>query len=227
MRHTGRFQGPLRRARGVRQNPGMRSLRSLRPPRDPDVTAYRSRPALATGVVLLGVGVWMAIDTIVHGSGRTRWVTLAALLFAGVFVTAFTLRPVVLAGPARLVIRNPFRTITVPWADVADVRAEYSLEVRTKEADRGFHVWAVPVSLKERKRAARSNQRAAAEDVFGRGATHAVPEAAFADLVANDLRGLAERFAKTSTGAARAVWSREVLLPLLVTALLIVVAAVA
>ncbi len=42
---------------------------------------YRSPAGLAGGVLLLALALWLGIDAVVAGEGRTPWVALAALLF--------------------------------------------------------------------------------------------------------------------------------------------------
>lgn len=172
---------------------------------DEGVTTYRSRPAVFTGVVLLAVGVWLMIDSAVRDGGATTVTVIGVVVAVGAVVFALTLRAAVFAGPDRLRIRNPFRTIDIPWGAVREVRAEYSLEVRTT-GDRTFHIWAIPVSLRERKRAMRLNARAQAEDPYG-GTHPTVPQAAWADHAVADFRGMADQFAKTSTGEPEVTWS--------------------
>ncbi|WP_169790928.1 PH domain-containing protein, partial [Streptomyces pathocidini] len=113
--------------------------------------AYRSPSALAGGVLLLVLGLWMVGDAAVRGTGRTPWVAVAAMLFLAPLVVAYTLRPAVFAGPRRLRVRNPFRTVTLPWGCVEGVRAAYSSEVFA--GGRKYQLWAIPVSLRARKAA--------------------------------------------------------------------------
>ncbi|MGC0422615.1 PH domain-containing protein [Embleya sp. AB8] len=175
---------------------------------DEDITTYRSRPAMAVGVLLIAVGAWMVVDTSIRGDGRTKWLAIAMVIFFAILVVALTLRSAVVIGPDRLVIRNPFRTIVVPWGALERVRAEYSIEVR---ADRkAFHIWAIPVSLRERKRALRQQGRSAAENPYGQG-VHELPRLSQADQVVDDLRGMSEQFGKQSTGPVQIRWSPEIL----------------
>ncbi|GAA3374748.1 PH domain-containing protein [Streptomyces sannanensis] len=116
--------------------------------------AFRSGPGLAGGVLVLAIAVWFGVDAIVRGHGATPWLALSALLFVVPLVFAFTLRPAVFVGAERLRVRNPFRTITLPWASVKDVRAAYSSEVFTQEGAK-YQLWAIPVSLRQRKGALR------------------------------------------------------------------------
>ena len=65
---------------------------------------YRSPAGLAGGVLLLALALWLGIDAVVAGEGRTPWVALAALLFLVPLVAAYTVRPAVFANDDRLVI---------------------------------------------------------------------------------------------------------------------------
>jgi hypothetical protein len=128
-----------------------------RPPQYAD-RVYRSSAGIAGGVLLLILAGWLGGDAIARGDGRTPWLSLAALLLAVPLVVAFTIRPAVFAGSERIRIRNPFRTVAMPWAAVDRLRASYSTELFA--GDRKFQVWAIPVSLRARKRAARQTARA-------------------------------------------------------------------
>ncbi|NED79092.1 PH domain-containing protein, partial [Streptomyces sp. SID11233] len=87
---------------------------------------YRSPAGIAAGVFLLILGGWLGADAIVLGEDRTPWIAIAALLCVIPLVIAFTLRPAVYANTERLRVRNPFRTIVLPWKAVAALRSGYS-----------------------------------------------------------------------------------------------------
>jgi hypothetical protein len=120
---------------------------------------YRSPGALAGGVLLLLLGLWLGVDALVNGDNHTRLTAASGLLFAVPLVVAFTLRPAVYASAQRMRVRNPFRTVTVPWGTVEAVRSGYSSEVVADGAK--YQLWSIPVSLRARKRAARRTERAA------------------------------------------------------------------
>ncbi|WP_405586702.1 PH domain-containing protein [Streptomyces sp. NBC_01190] len=128
---------------------------------------YRSAAGFAGGVLLLVLAAWLGGDAVVRGSGHTPWLALAGLLLAVPLVVAFTIRPAVYAGAEQLRIRNPFRTITLPWSAVDRIRASYSTELFSGE--RKFQLWAIPVSIRARKRASRQTVRAkaAGDDQYG------------------------------------------------------------
>ncbi|MEV6478876.1 PH domain-containing protein [Streptomyces sp. NPDC051576] len=123
---------------------------------------YRSPMGLIGGVLLLGIALWLGIDAIVSGSGRTPWLALAGLILVVPAISAFTLRPAVYANQDRLRIRNPFRVVVLPWGEIASLRSGFSNEAVAKSGAK-FQLWAVPVSLRARKKASRREARAAAE----------------------------------------------------------------
>lgn len=187
---------------------------------------YRSPGGMVGGVLLLGLGGWLGIDAILRGEGRTPWLALAGLLFAVPVVIAFTVRPAVYAGADRLLVRNPFRTITLPWASVDTLRASYTSEVLAGGAT--YQLWAVPVSLRQRKRAARQQNRDAASPTSlgrtpGPGATP--DRRAQADQTMDDLRELAESNAGRdgAQGEPEVRWAFEVIAPTLAGAVLLVI----
>jgi hypothetical protein len=202
--------------------------------------SYRSTAGLVSGAGLLVVACWLGADGIANGSGRTPWLAMAALLCALPLVIAFTLRPAVFANARRIRVRNPFRTITVPWEGVDAVRSSYSTELLA--GGKKFQLWAIPVSLRARKRAARqtARARAAGEEPFGtgrprrptyrRGDTASLPGAdptvrAWSDQALGELRELAERAeGRTAQDAAPVVrWCWEVMAPALAGAVVLVV----
>lgn len=191
---------------------------------------YRSPAGLVGGALLLLLIFWIGVDAAIRGEGRVPWLALAGLLTSAPLVIAFTLRPVVSANERRIRIRNPFRTITLPWTDVADVRAGYSSEVFTQDGGK-YQLWAVPVSLRQRKKAARRQSRQSVEDPYGRTSVTAdvrdsKARTAAADQTVVDLRELAERAGDTPVAgdAVTSVrWAYEVMAPAAVGAVLLVV----
>ncbi|MCH6162235.1 PH domain-containing protein [Streptomyces sp. M600PL45_2] len=126
---------------------------------------------MAGGVLLLLLAVWLGTDALLNGDNHTRLTALFGLVFAVPLVVAFTLRPAVYAGPHRMRVRNPFRTITVPWGKVEALRAGYSSEVFADGAK--YQLWSIPVSLRARKRASRRTERA--ERAAARGVAVTAP----------------------------------------------------
>ncbi|MGY1454448.1 PH domain-containing protein [Streptomyces sp. SS8] len=182
---------------------------------------YRSTMGMVGGTLLMALVVLLAADGIVSGEGRTRWLSLAALVALVPLIFAFSLRPAVYAGRERLRVRNPFRTITLPWASVEGVRAAYSAEVFA--GDGKYQMWAIPVSLRQRKKALRQSQGGGAASanlsgpgsVFAPGLTDAGGYRPQADQAIDEIRALAERHSSDegAQGAPSVRWAYEVIVP--------------
>ncbi|MGA5555650.1 PH domain-containing protein [Streptomyces lavendulocolor] len=187
--------------------------------------SFRSTPGIIGGLLLIGFAAWIGGDALVTGEGRVPWIAAAGLLLVVPLIVAFTFRPVVYAGADRMRVRNPFRTVELPWAAVADVRAGYSSEVVTVDGT-VYQLWSVPVSLRERKRAARRRDRteAAPGPAAGPGTGQAAASAG-ADRTVADLRELAERGASrpTAQGTAKIRWAYEIIVPALAGLVLLLV----
>ncbi|MFE5241910.1 MULTISPECIES: PH domain-containing protein [unclassified Streptomyces] len=207
-------------------------MTSPTPPSEPAYAdrTFRSGAGLVSGILLILLVGWIGGDAVFQGRGWVPWLALASLLMVVPLIVAFTLRPAVFADEERIRIRNPFRTIVLPWSDVSTVRAAYSSEIFT-HAGAKYQLWAVPVSLRERKRAARRAGQQAHDDPYGRTSVHAdvrdsQARAAAADRTVNDLRELAERAAarkEPGTTTASVRWAYEVIAPAVVGAVLLVV----
>jgi hypothetical protein len=196
---------------------------------------HRSSAGIAGGVLLLGIVGWLGVDAVLSGEGRTPWLALAGLILVVPLILAFTLRPAVYAGQDRLRVRNPFRVIVLPWGQVAALRSGYSNEV-VAQSGKKYQLWAVPVSLRARKKATRQEARARAAERSGRGGpggrggrgfgglgafgapSGPVPEGpvrAEADRVMDELRNLWEEREKkeTAQGEVTVRWAWEILGP--------------
>ncbi|WP_167157425.1 MULTISPECIES: PH domain-containing protein [Streptomyces] len=205
-------------------------MTSPMPPAEPAYAdrTYRSAPGIAGGALLLALALWLGVDAVVQGAGNAPWLSLAVLLWLVPLIVAFSFRPVVLASADRMLVRNPFRTITLPWASVADVRAGYSSEVFDQSGGK-YQLWAIPVSLRQRKRAARRQSRDAAVDgQSGVSVTADVTDRARmapTDQSIRDLRDLAEEGASRegAQGPVSIRWAYEIIAPAVAGAVLFVV----
>jgi len=202
---------------------------------------YRSPMALIGGFLLLVIIGWLGFDAVASGSGSTPWLALAAMLLVVPLVIAFTLRPAVFANHDRLRIRNPFRVIVLPWGEVETLRSGFSNEVLTKSGTK-YQLWAIPVSLRGRKKAARQNARQEsgrgpsrglglfgggmqADGFGGRTPVPEGPTRAETDQIMDDLGDLLEARgqAKTSQGEVSVRWAYEIVGPAVAGAVLLLI----
>ncbi|WP_369248802.1 PH domain-containing protein [Streptomyces sp. R41] len=198
---------------------------------------YRSPAGIAGGALLLLIAGWLGIDALVSGHGRTPWLALAALILVVPLVSAFTLRPAVYANENRLRIRNPFRVIVLPWGKVATLRSSYTNEVVDTSGTK-YQLWAVPVSLRARKKVAKQQARGASGSGGGRmsamgrtpsfgrpSSVHAEPTRAQTDQIMDDLRELCEARAATegAQGEVTVRWAYEVMGPAAAGAILLAI----
>ncbi|WP_405777881.1 PH domain-containing protein [Streptomyces sp. NBC_00859] len=191
---------------------------------------YRSLAGMAGGVLLLALALWLGIDALVNGHGNTPWLALASLLLIVPLVIAFTLRPAVYANDDRLRIRNPFRAVTLPWACVDDIRASYSTEAFAGGGK--YQLWAVPVSLRRRKRANIQQMRAAAPGASARQGRNPFAQGADvdqgrapSDQTVSDLRRLSDlgNDRPTAQGVPEVRWAYEIMAPCVAGAVLLAV----
>ncbi|MFG3018366.1 PH domain-containing protein [Streptomyces sp. NPDC048254] len=198
---------------------------------------YRSPQALIGGVLLLAIVGWLGVDALLRGHGRTPWLALAALILLVPLVVAFTLRPAVFAGEDRLRVRNPFRVITLPWGEIAALRSGYSNEVIV-ESGAKYQLWAIPVSLRSRKKAARRQTKAESDARGGRTASAgrvfgglresdgaSGPLRAETDKIMDELRQLLEQRGKAESaqGEITVRWAYEVVAPAVAGAVLLAI----
>ncbi|CAL9562668.1 hypothetical protein SUDANB176_04677 [Streptomyces sp. enrichment culture] len=205
---------------------------------------YRSPAALAGGVLLLALTGWLGIDAMVAGEGRTPWLALAVMLLVVPLVVAYTLRPAVFVNDDRLRVRNPFRVIVLPWGQVASLRSGFTNEVVDGSGAK-YQLWALPVSLRARKRASRAQDRLAAQAgrgerggrrdgrgpgagvgvELGRGGVTEAPRRAETDQAMDELRTTHEARGSepSAQGEVTVRWAYEIAGPAVVGAVLLVI----
>ncbi|KUN30732.1 hypothetical protein AQJ11_10985 [Streptomyces corchorusii] len=205
---------------------------------------YRSPLGLVGGALLLLVVLWLGFDALFKGHGRTPWLALAGMILIVPLLLAFTLRPAVFAGEDRLRVRNPFRVISLPWGEIADLRSGYSNEVFAKSGTK-YQLWAIPVSLRARKKAIRRQQRAAADAArggaggrggalapsglgfggFGARGPDTGPARAQTDQIMTELGDILERRGKAESaqGEITVRWAYEVAAPAVAGAVLLAI----
>ncbi len=128
---------------------------------------YRSTMGAVAGALLILLILWLFVDTVLHGHGRDVWLALSGTVCFVPLLGAYTVWPCVRSNSQRLVVRNPLRTITVPWAALETVRSTLSVEMEAE--GRKYQVWAIPVSLRQRKRGNRQAMKATTGETGGFG----------------------------------------------------------
>jgi len=152
--------------------------------------------------VWFALALLLILDVVRRGSiERSGWVAIAALLFVSSIVWVSGVRPTVSADDERVVLRNPFRDVVVPWQAVTHIDAKDMLRVHVRE--RSYGSWAIQVPNRMRHRAVKTP-----DGVRGEGghtpSTDVLSEVAgrtHADFVAAQLR---ERWAAHRSGGTAA-----------------------
>jgi hypothetical protein len=198
---------------------------------------HRSSAGIAGGVLMLAVIAWLGIDAVVAGEGSTPWLALATMLLVAPLVVAYTLRPAVHVNDDRLRVRNPFRVVVLPWGRVAALRSGFTNEV-VAESGATYQLWALPVSMRARKRASRAEARLTAQAAraerggrggrgagTGAGAVPGAPTRAETDRAMDELRELREtrHGAPTAQGEVTVRWAYEIAGPAIAGAVLLVI----
>ncbi|WP_157436543.1 PH domain-containing protein [Actinospica robiniae] len=211
-------------------------------------TVYRGVGALIGGALVTLFCLGGAIDLLVEEGGADL-VGAAVLVLVAVLAFAFGVYPAAFAREDGLVVRNPLRTITVPWPAVTKLVARLSFEVHTEQSR--YTVWAVPVSLRDRRKAerARLRERVRNERELSRGRRNAsygvdqgpprrgggfedVEKLSFADQAVTEMNERIERhreLEKNRPGAQPAAAARPslvTLVPLAAAVVFLIVAAI-
>jgi hypothetical protein len=120
-------------------------------------TAYRTGGSLGTGAFLVVFG---AIFFFAFGLGSEKHPvgsTVGLLMMVSGFLGG--IYPAAFSHPDRLTIRNPFRRIEISWPRVESIQARLSMVVETVPEDGAAHkytIWAIPVSMHDRRKADRA-----------------------------------------------------------------------
>ncbi|HEV3174015.1 MAG TPA: PH domain-containing protein [Actinocrinis sp.] len=123
-------------------------------------TVYRGVAALLGGAVAALFCLYGAIDLAVE-VGSPDLIGIAVLVLVAVLAAVFGIYPAAFSDDEGLLVRNPFRNIRLPWSEVTDLSARLSFVAHTESGR--FTVFAIPVSLRERRRADRQRLRAVAQ----------------------------------------------------------------
>ena len=176
-------------------------------PADRGIRLTRSRGAAAWTAVL-GVLVLLAvIDCVTRG----WFTTAAAVFFGGAALCWLSLNlfvfPALIAHRAGLEVRNPLRTVFLPWGSIAEAGGRYFAEL-TDTAGEVTRVWAAPLSA-VRTHKQKLRKKAADADLLASGIDpKAIPDHAQLGTVNLIRRTIAEHSGDTSApGHVRRSWN--------------------
>jgi hypothetical protein len=119
-------------------------------------TVYRGPGAVFGGAIVLLFCLGGSIDLMVE-EGATDLPGAAVMLLVAAFAFAYGVYPAAFSGTDALVVRNPLRTITMPWGAVTKLTSQLSYIAYT--AKQKYTVWAVPVSIRDRRKVERNRLR--------------------------------------------------------------------
>jgi hypothetical protein len=124
-------------------------------------TVYRGAGTFIGGLLVVVLCLLGALDLLIE-AGTQDLPGAAVLLLVGSLAFVYGVYPAAFSGEDTLVVRNPFRIITLPWPTVIELAARLSFLVYTENAK--FTVWAVPVSLRERRKMERDRLKNVARE---------------------------------------------------------------
>lgn len=181
-------------------------------------TVYRGAMALAGAVIVAVICVAGVLDLLIE-AGTQDLLGAAILVLVAVMAVGYGIYPAAFAYEDRLKVRNPFRTITLPWAAVTEINARLSFVVNAD--DKRYTIWAIPVSMHDRRKAERERMKEmsrASRDAGrqARGGRSRMPEfpgmsgrqtdpidkLSYADQALQELRGRQEAEAQRAKNAA-------------------------
>ena len=210
-------------------------------------TAYRGPGAVFGGGVVLLFCLGGGIDLLVE-EGTADMPGAAVMFLVAALAFAYGVYPAAFSGPDTLVVRNPLRTITMPWSIVTKLSAQLSFIAFT--TTERYTVWAVPVSIRDRRKAERARLRASGRQrdkdqhrvsaAFSYGPTRPTPAVADIDKLSYGDQAISEMNARreawcdregidpetdpTNTEPPGIKWNTTTLVPIAVCVVFVIVA---
>lgn len=124
-------------------------------------TVYRGAGTFFGGLVVVVLCLLGALDLVIE-AGSTDLAGAAVMLLVASLAFVYGVYPAAFSSPDALVVRNPFRTITLSWPAVTEIAARLSFLVYTEKTK--FTVWAIPVSLRERRKLERDRMKSVSRE---------------------------------------------------------------
>ena len=212
-------------------------------------TVYRGPGAVFGGAIVFLFCLGGGIDLLAE-EGTVDLVGVSVMFLVASLAFAYGIYPAAYSGPDALVLRNPLRTIHLSWGIVTRLTAQLSFIVFTTGTR--YTVWAVPVSIRDRRKAERTRVREMARQSRGdrqgsAGAfsfgtsrsstrTSGVDQLSYADQAVAEmgarrdawcgLHGIDPEVESTSTVSAVITWNLVSITPIAVCVLFVIVAAI-
>jgi hypothetical protein len=127
-------------------------------------TVYRGPGAVFGGAIVFLFCLGGGLDLLAE-EGTVDLVGVSVMFLVASLAFAYGIYPAAYCGPEALVVRNPLRSISLSWGIVTKLTAQLSFIAFTT-ADR-YTVWAVPVSIRDRRKAERARLRDVARQSRG------------------------------------------------------------
>ncbi|GGS82061.1 hypothetical protein GCM10010156_46000 [Planobispora rosea] len=172
---------------------------------------FRSKFALILGWVWVAFAAFNAVDLVVRYSGPPSLVAAAVLGVLTAVVVVTCLRPAIVLTEEGVLVRNPFRNVSVPWTAVDDVTVSHAITISS--GGRAVRCWTPQTTSRERASAVRRAQRPAsarglATEPVRTAAEQAAAEAlagrTHTDWVAEQITERAEAAKRAARGPGRA-----------------------
>ena len=119
-------------------------------------TVYRGPGAVFGGAIVFLFCLGGGLDLLAE-EGTVDLVGVSVMFLVASLAFAYGIYPAAYSGPDALVLRNPLRTIRLSWGVVTRLTAQLSFIVFTTGTR--YTVWAVPVSIRDRRKAERARVR--------------------------------------------------------------------
>ena len=211
-------------------------------------TVYRGPGAVFGGAIVFLFCLGGGLDLLIE-EGTADLVGVSVLFLVAALGFAYGVYPAAFSGPDALVVRNPLRTIALPWSIVTKVSAQLSFIAFT--TGQRYTVWAVPVSIRDRRKAertrlrelsrqARGDRQRAGGFSFGAPRTSStsreIDRLSYADQALSEMgarreawcdrNGIDPEAEPTSTEPPVITWNVTTLAPIAVCALFVIIAAI-
>jgi hypothetical protein len=210
-------------------------------------TVYRGPGAVFGGAIVFLFCLGGGLDLLIE-EGTVDLPGVAVMFLVASLAFAYGIYPAAFSGQDTLVVRNPLRTITIPWGVLTKLSAQLSFIAFT--TTQRYTVWAVPVSIRDRRKVERARIREMSRQRGGdqqrRGgfsfgaarptssAVSGIERLSYADQAVSEmsarreawynLEGIDPEIEPTGTEVPASAWNRTTIAPILASVIFVIVA---